>query len=198
MTIKFGLPVFVLSVATALAQQLPELPPNCVADTPYDFIVVGSGPSGSVFTRRAAEQGKKVLLLERGEFGPSGGKFDTGTGGSYYNSADTRIPKMFAVNEVPFAPIETLASFENAFIGNTRTLVFQGLTTGGGSGINGMAWRRPNFDTEFTEEKGWPLDSGWTGDTFRKAFKVAESAGSVNTDGNVRGQSGPLTLEKNG
>lgn len=36
----------------------------------WDFIVVGAGPSGSRFARRAATNGYDVLVLERGEVGP--------------------------------------------------------------------------------------------------------------------------------
>jgi geranylgeranyl reductase family protein len=35
----------------------------------YDFVVVGAGPAGSRFARRAAEAGRDVLLLERGNVG---------------------------------------------------------------------------------------------------------------------------------
>ena len=35
----------------------------------YDFVVVGAGPAGSRFARRATETGHDVLMLERGEVG---------------------------------------------------------------------------------------------------------------------------------
>lgn len=35
----------------------------------YDFVVVGAGPAGSRFARRAAEAGRDVLLLEKGTVG---------------------------------------------------------------------------------------------------------------------------------
>lgn len=35
----------------------------------YDFIVVGAGPAGSRFARRAAEQGDTVLVFEQGTIG---------------------------------------------------------------------------------------------------------------------------------
>lgn len=35
----------------------------------YDFVVVGAGPAGSRFARRAAEDGRDVLVLERGAVG---------------------------------------------------------------------------------------------------------------------------------
>ena len=35
----------------------------------YDFVVVGAGPAGSRFARRAAESGADVIVFERGEIG---------------------------------------------------------------------------------------------------------------------------------
>jgi len=45
--------------------------------TPYDYIIVGSGPGGLVVADRLSEAGKKVLVIERG--GPSTAE----TGGDY-------------------------------------------------------------------------------------------------------------------
>jgi choline dehydrogenase-like flavoprotein len=36
----------------------------------YDVIVIGSGPGGASLTQRLAPTGKKILLLERGEYLP--------------------------------------------------------------------------------------------------------------------------------
>ena len=36
----------------------------------YDALVIGSGPGGATTAARAAESGKRVLLLERGDFLP--------------------------------------------------------------------------------------------------------------------------------
>ena len=36
----------------------------------YDVLVVGSGPGGATIAARLAETGKRVLLLERGDFLP--------------------------------------------------------------------------------------------------------------------------------
>ncbi|MFW5973786.1 MAG: FAD-dependent oxidoreductase, partial [Natrialbaceae archaeon] len=35
----------------------------------YDFVVVGAGPAGSRFARRAAERGHEVVVFEQGEVG---------------------------------------------------------------------------------------------------------------------------------
>jgi len=47
-------------------QYLTDAPAN---NSEFDFVVVGSGSAGSVVTRRLAEAGHKVLLVEAG--GPS-------------------------------------------------------------------------------------------------------------------------------
>jgi len=36
----------------------------------YDVLVIGSGPGGATVAARVAETGKRVLLLERGDFLP--------------------------------------------------------------------------------------------------------------------------------
>ncbi|MDE2498325.1 MAG: NAD(P)-binding protein, partial [Xanthomonadaceae bacterium] len=34
----------------------------------YDLIVIGSGPGGATLAHRLAPSGKKILILERGDF----------------------------------------------------------------------------------------------------------------------------------
>ncbi|MBK9109957.1 MAG: GMC family oxidoreductase [Saprospiraceae bacterium] len=38
-----------------------------MADTPYDYIVIGSGFGGSVAAMRLSEKGYRVLVLEKGK-----------------------------------------------------------------------------------------------------------------------------------
>jgi choline dehydrogenase-like flavoprotein len=39
-----------------------------MAETPYDIIVIGSGPGGAALAQRLAPSGKRILILERGDF----------------------------------------------------------------------------------------------------------------------------------
>ncbi len=39
-----------------------------IEDRFYDVIIVGTGAGGGTLTRKLAEAGKKILLLEQGEF----------------------------------------------------------------------------------------------------------------------------------
>ena len=111
----------------------------------YDYIVVGSGASGSVVARRLAEnQDAQVLLLEAGSedlkpgilitetwFFNQGGEFD-------WNFAAERSPSV-----------------------NNRSIVqAMGKAIGGGTSINGMVWARghkSDFD-HWAEEAG---DDAW-------------------------------------
>ena len=43
--------------------------------TKYDAIVVGTGPGGGIVARDLAKYGKKVLILERGDYKPTRGSF---------------------------------------------------------------------------------------------------------------------------
>ena len=49
----------------------------------YDVIVIGSGPAGGTTAAKLAETGKRVLLLERGDFLPrERGSWDSKVGWS--------------------------------------------------------------------------------------------------------------------
>lgn len=62
-----------------VAEHTPVLPPSRVrydpgkkeivsADRPFDYLIIGSGPAGSVLAHELRRNGKHVLLLERGSF----------------------------------------------------------------------------------------------------------------------------------
>ncbi|QRW24931.1 GMC oxidoreductase [Rhizoctonia solani] len=108
--------------------------------TTYDYIVVGSGPSGIVMADRLSEAGKSVLLIERG--GPSTaltGGTDTPPWSTRTNLTRFDIPGMF---DTMFSDVSPLA----------------GCLVGGGAAINGMQYWYPP-DAEYSTSNGWP--SGW-------------------------------------
>lgn len=39
-----------------------------MSDTHYDVIIIGSGPGGGSMAWRLAQTGKKILLIERGDY----------------------------------------------------------------------------------------------------------------------------------
>jgi choline dehydrogenase-like flavoprotein len=80
-------------------------------DTHYDVIVVGSGPGGATVARDLARQGRRVLILERGDNAPLRGS----------------LLHMAAIGAIPG---------RGAFINRDFSLLVQGITTGGSSAIN--------------------------------------------------------------
>lgn len=62
-----------------IEQHSPDLPPSRLrydsgqkeivsTDQPFDYLIVGSGPAGSVLAHQLRRNGKRVLLVERGSF----------------------------------------------------------------------------------------------------------------------------------
>jgi len=144
-----------------------------VTATPYDYIVVGSGPGGLVAADRLSEAGKKVLVLERG--GPStqetggtyGPEWASGTGLTKFD-----IPGLF----------ESMFSDSNPWWWCKDISVFAGCLIGGGTSINGaLYWYPP--DSDFATANGWP--SGWQShSTYTNKLKARlPSTDAPSTDG---------------
>ncbi|CAE6458176.1 unnamed protein product [Rhizoctonia solani] len=115
----------------------------------YDYIVVGSGPSGTVVADRLSETGKSVLLIERG--GPSTaqtGGTDTPPWSTRTNLTRFDIPGMF----------DTMFSGSNQYWWCNDVTPLAGCLVGGGAAINGMQYWYPP-DAEYSMSNGWP--SGW-------------------------------------
>ncbi|KAJ6567724.1 cellobiose dehydrogenase [Mycena vulgaris] len=118
--------------------------------TPYDYIVVGSGPGGIITADRLSQAGKSVLLLERG--GPSTGQ----TGGTYQpnwakgtNLTKFDIPGLF----------ESMFTDSNDFWWCKDVTVFAGCLVGGGTSVNGALYWLPS-SSDFSTANGWPTQ--WT------------------------------------
>jgi cellobiose dehydrogenase (acceptor) len=113
--------------------------------TTYDYIVIGSGPSGLITSQRLSETGKSVLLIERG--GPS----IASTGGKQY------VPwnRTLTLYDVPALFLNmAIRTLGEGFCLDTAGL--GGCILGGGGSMNGMAFIRPpswDFDDK------WP--AGW-------------------------------------
>lgn len=113
----------------------------------YDHIVIGSGSSGSILTRRLLDAGKKVLLLEAG---PVDSKVEIHDPMGSIALWNTEVDWAFKTEPQKFA--------------NNRELPFpRGKTLGGSSSINGMIYVRgakQDYDTwAYLGNNGWDYDS---------------------------------------
>ncbi|CAK5262202.1 unnamed protein product [Mycena citricolor] len=124
--------------------------------TPYDYIIVGSGPGGIIAADRISQAGKSVLLIERG--GPSTGQ----TGGTYQpaqmGGRNQRKSIVLTKFDVP-GLFESMFTDPKEFWWCKDITVFAGCLVGGGTSVNGALYWLPS-DPDFSTAAGWPQQ--WT------------------------------------
>jgi cellobiose dehydrogenase (acceptor) len=132
------------ATATATAAACPRN--NTLADSTWDYIIVGAGAGGIPLADRLSESGASVLLIEKGP--PSSGRW----GGTL--KPDWLIGTNLSRFDVPGLDNEIWENSDG--ISCSDYSVMAGCVLGGGTAVNaGLWWRANPADFDYNFPTGW-------------------------------------------
>ena len=146
-----------------------------------DYVVVGSGSSGSIVAGRLAQSGATVILLEAGKSDEQILTKIPGMIGPMHAE-----PKIKKLNDWGFYSVPQ----EN--LNGRRMPAPRGKVLGGSSSVNGMVYvrgNRANYDSWAAEG-----NTGWDADSVNEAFKRYEDFEDGEND--YRGAGGPIKITR--
>lgn len=147
-----------------------------------DYVVVGSGSSGSAVAGRLAEAGHSVILLEAGK-----------TDEKFLVKKPGMIGPMHAVPEIKKTVDWGFYSVPQKHLLDRKMPVPRGKVVGGSSSINGMVYvrgNRANYDSWAAEG-----NAGWDADSVNAAYKRMEDF--EDGENAWRGAGGPIRITRN-
>src|SRR3954454_9399931 len=147
-----------------------------------DYVVVGSGSSGSAVAGRLAQAGHSVILLEAGK-----------TDEKLLVKKPGMIGPMHSVPEIKRTVDWGFYSTPQKHILDRKMPVPRGKVVGGSSSINGMVYvrgNRANFDSWAAEG-----NTGWDADSVNAAYKRMEDF--EDGENAYRGVGGPIRITRN-
>jgi choline dehydrogenase len=154
---------------------------NSLRSNEADYVVVGSGSSGSIVAGRLAQSGAKVILLEAGKSDEQILTKIPGMIGPMHAE-----PKIKKLNDWGFYSVPQ----EN--LNGRRMPAPRGKVLGGSSSVNGMVYvrgNRANYDSWAAEG-----NTGWDADSVNAAFKRYEDF--EDGENAYRGSGGPIKITR--
>jgi choline dehydrogenase len=147
-----------------------------------DYVVVGSGSSGSAVAGRLAQAGHSVILLEAGK-----------TDEKFLVRKPGMIGPMHSVPQIKKTVDWGFYSTPQKHILDRKMPVPRGKVVGGSSSINGMVYvrgNRANYDSWAAEG-----NAGWDADSVNAAYKRMEDF--EDGENAFRGADGPIRITRN-